>query len=247
MRWLRAAAGFLCVMAVAATAQAGAVMHIDGGTAYLFSNEVHPISSPTITVDENGAGNPPLADPMLLIVGVPNTTAFAAPSVSLSSGEAALGGPGTGTNTVYGGSFTGGTGLATDNGGLFNAGSIYSFIGLTGGSQSDNFQNWAAADLSVNQITATGFGIFVYELTGTGINGGNVITATFNEALPPGSFVVAYGQADGKVFSTPFTETGLTTNGSGSAPPPAATPEPASLVLLGTGVATLWARRRRIR
>jgi hypothetical protein len=227
----------------AVNAYAGAVMHINGGTTYLFSGEVHPISTPSVSILENGSGNPTLANPLLLILGIPNTAAFAAPSLSLSTGTADLGGPGSGTNSEFSGSFNGSTGLAT-HAGLFNSGEVYSFLGLTAGNNSNNFGNWAAADLAVNGISATGFGIFVYELTGTGMTGGRSVQGTFNGALPVGTFVVAYGKsADGKIFDTPFTETGMVTVPFNSTA--VHTPEPASMLLLGSGLAALYERRRR--
>ncbi len=180
-------------------------------------------------------------NPLLLILGIPNTTAYSAPALAVSTGTADLGGPGSGTNKVFGGSFNGATGLATTNGGVFNAGEVYSFLGLGGGNNSESFTNWAQADLAVNHLTATSFGIFVYELTSTGMTGGRTITATFASSLPLGTFVVAYGtDSQGRVFDTPFTEAGLA-NGS----PPPAVPEPASLVLLGSGIAVVGARLRR--
>jgi len=246
MRWFRltaAAAAFLAWQS--ASAYAGSVMHINDGTAYLFSGEVHPISSPTISILENGNGQPALVNPLLLIVGVPNTTAFAAPGLTLSAGTADLGGPGSGTNTAFGGSFNGATGLATNKGGLFNSGEVYSFLGLTAGNNSNSFTNWAAADSAVNGLSVSGFGIFAYELSNTGIAGGQSVAATFKGSIPVGTFVVAYGlSGNGKIFDTPFTEAGVTTT-SGGVTTDAATPEPASMILLGTGLAALYARRRR--
>jgi hypothetical protein len=105
---------------------------------------------------------------------------------------------------------------------------VYSFIGLKpSGNNSNNFVNWAAADLAVNGITATGFGIFVYERTGTGISGGNQVDVSLASELDLGTFVVAYAQdLKGKSYSTPFTESGLTSQAS----------ESSTLLLFGIGL-----------
>jgi hypothetical protein len=228
----------MCAGLAVRPASAGSVMHINDGTAYLFGGEVHPIDSPTVTIKENGAGCPTLVNPMLLILGVPNVTSYAAPSLSLSTGTADLGGTG---STPLGGSYNATTGSA---GSMTSASKdVYSFIGLSGANKSNSFTNWSAADLAVNDITVNSFSIFVYELFGTGMTGGNTISATFSTDIPLGTFVVAYGKdSKGKAYSTPFTETGLM-----NSLPPAPVPEPGSMLLLGSGLALAYARARRKR
>lgn len=215
-----------------------AVMHIgdppNTGT-YLFGSEVRPISDTTLGILENGSGQPTLVDPLLLILGVPNMTnlTFTAPSITLSSGTGTIGG----TN-VFSGTWNTSTGYV----GNFTAGNndVYQFIGLNpSGNASNNFVNWHDADLAVNGIDASGFGIFVYTLTGTGITGGSTVDVTFGSPLALGTFVVAYGQDardPAHSYTTPFTEAGLTNN---------PVPEPATIFLLGSGLFGLAFSRKR--
>jgi len=226
------------------TARAGSVMQIDGGTSYLFGTDVHPISTATITISEPAASTKPvLLNPLLLIMGIPNATGYLAPALTLSIGTADPGGPGTGANTAYGATFDGSSGLAAPNGGVFNAGDVYSFLGLTGGNTSNSFASWTAADLAVNHLSVSSYGVFVYELTNTGMTTGGTITATFNGGLPIGTFVVAYDRdGAGHVYDTLFAESGVATAGT---PAVTAVPEPGSLVLLASGLAGVAGRLRR--
>lgn len=235
--------GLMLVFLVSFTgsaAWAGAVLHIgnppNAGT-YLYGSEVLPISSKQLGILENGNGQLALVDPaLLLILGVPNvdSSTFTAPFITLSTGTGSIGG----TN-LFGGSWNTTTGYA----GSFTAaslGGVYNFIGLSpSGNASNNFGNWAGADLAVNGIVANSFGIFVYQLTGTGISGGETVWVDFASALDKGIFAVAYGQAYGqndkvKAFTTPFTESGLTVS----------VPEAGALLLFGTGLVGLVGYRR---
>jgi len=211
-----------------------AVLHIGSppntGT-YLWNNEVRPISDTSLGILENGNGQPALNPTLLLIIGVPNRTNlnYTAPSITVTSGGTGI----LGGANLFSGTWNTSTGYA----GNFSSGSdVYSFIGFNpSGNASNRFSNWRGADLAVNGIAASGFGLFVYELTGTGISGGRTVDVTFGSPLRDGTYVVAYGQAlEGRgrnsqtySFTTPFTEAGLTRH---------QVPEPTTLLLLGLGL-----------
>ena len=210
------------------------------GGACVVNNEANPLSPTTLSIFENGNGQPALVGPVLLIVGIPNATSGAPTGVTLSMGTGTLGGA-----DKYGGTWSPSTGF----GGSFQSSStqdVYRFLGMVQGNGSENFTNWSGADAAVGP-SATSFGIFVYELTGTGLTGGGSVGVTFSSPLPLGSVVVAYGcsvtltgnsqcNAPENPYGTPFTEAGVVV------------PEPASLALFGSGVIALaLAVRRRFR
>lgn len=169
-----------------------------------------------------------LLDPVLLIIGVPDTSVLPASTPSLTfstSNPAYTVGISHGTDTngdgevVYGGSWNTSTGYVNN---VFDAldhpNSVYELIGLTpDGSDSQNYPNWSGN----TGLSSWDLFVFVLEFTPDFQKGG---WAEFGTNLPVGSYVVGYGctrfdstsdpnaplcKTSGTTQSTPFTFAGL--------------------------------------
>ncbi len=205
-------------------------------------SDPNPLTGSSFYVYQNQGGAKNLTDPWLVIIGVPNTTATNPFGTGITSLVSSAGG-----STSW--SYLGLMGTMT------SGHEAYSVLGVQGPTDnSNNFTNWAGADLSQAGITASSFGLYEFSLNAALGAKGNV-GVTMN-LLPPGSIVIAYGQTSTvtstttckkhkcttsssttvTIYDTPFTQAGFEER----------VPEPASIIMLGTGLGLAGLLKRRL-
>jgi hypothetical protein len=259
-------------------------LFVNAGTAYIsppgFTNELHAITFPTststlsntVTLTLNGQAASTTTTPVYLILGLPNVTAhnFFGSTVPIAN-LTAVSNSGVSTpvfgsfpanDTTWGVAGVSAVSTASQTTGYFtqlNPGQdvykdLFNING--GGNASQSFTNWQSVESSVNNITADTFALYAIDFTQpTGFIGGKgEISFQLSSSLPLGTFVI--GLADTKPFTTPFTETGLTTNsGTGTTTTGSAggglsgVPVPPSAVLFGIGALGVilgLSRRRKV-
>lgn len=194
---------------------------------FMGGTEVVPLGiSPTkVDIFLQGGGGVTLQNPLLLILGVPDSagTDGAAPSINGTL-------PGGGTAALA---------STTDDFTSSSTQGVYEFLGLAdNGSKSNQFGNWHDADLAVNGMSVSEFDVFTYDINpSTQLSGPNQgVDINFSSGLAPGTFVVAWacqncGGTNEKDFFTPFTNAGLAQDRN--------VPEPGTLALFGTGLLSL--------
>ncbi len=218
----------LSLASTVASADASATLHIGSGYGTtcatggcpIYGSEVNNINNSVLDIYQTSAGAPALSSPVLLILGVANTTS-ASSAIENSVLNASLidtSGHSTAVSTAF-----------DKYQGTMTSSNVYSFLELSGANKSNSFTNWRDAALAVDGIHATNFGIYVFSLKTSGFAGNDYLNIHTN-LLPEGTFAVAYGTSDGKAYSTPFTNAGMRDT------PPRAVPEPMPLVLICLGL-----------
>ena len=167
-----------------------------------------------VDIYQTSAGAPTLSQPVLMIFGVPSENSKFFPLLPITSVTAINPYPGgtttTGTSTFAAGGTYGLINPITPGffGTMMPGQEVYSFLGLCCANKSNSFVNWSGADEEYVGLTPTSFDIHVYALNAD-LGPDGLINVGLVINVPKGTFVIAYGEGNGKSYGVPFTEAGL--------------------------------------
>lgn len=174
------------------------------------------IAGTHVDIYQTANGAPTLAQPVLIIFGVPSENTSLFPTMPITGVKASNPYP-TGTLTTGSAGFAAGGTYGLVNpisdgffGTMMPGQEVYSFLGLSGANNSNSFTNWFGADDEYLGLEPVSYDIHVFALNA--ILGPNGLINVSISGVPKGTFVVAYGEGGGQAFAVPFTESGIKCN-----------------------------------
>jgi len=208
---------FVCL--ALSTAWAGSTLHVGpgAGTKCATGCAGDPnllAGAHKVDIYQTSGGAVTLSQPVLVIFGVPSNFGKLFPTNPIKLVKAINAYPGgvttNGTATFAAGGTYGLKDPVSDGffGTMGPGQEVYSFLGLGGANNSNSFTNWLAEDQEYVDLNPSGFDIHVFAINAD-LGPEGLINLTLATNVPKGTYIVAYGMADGKAYSVPFTEAGL--------------------------------------